>query len=334
MIAITICIAVTKLFSGCKDEEIDPLISSFTYKDEIDFFSLTSTSTGEISDYKWHISGNQQTILLNPTEKSITLELPTEATTVNVSLTVQNNERSSTSSQNIDLPQLTFNRQFGLGRNTNYELSNNVDYVWYIDQLNTGQHYLANCGPACVTMAIKWADPFFPKTAEDARNTYLPEGGLWGTYTIIDYLSVNYTDYFVTTLTEISHLTNQLDCGNIAILCIDMFYVRNHTNNGRSEWRIDKFYNISGENAGHFIVVKGYKIVDRIVWFEVYDPASMGARYYDGTLKGLDRYYRGEDIMRATNVWWPYMIVISNPAMLSVRSQAIDPSIIVHQLGR
>ena len=333
VVAIAICLAVTTMLSSCKEDEIVlPPIASFTYMDDIDFFSLTSTSTGEISDYQWHISGNQQVILVSPTAKSTALELPSVATTVNVSLTVKNNGGSSISSQSITLPPLTFSRQYGLGRNTGNEGSNNVNYEWYIDQINTGQHSYVNCGPVCVTMAIKWFNQYFSKTPEDARNTYRPEGGWWHTDNIIDYLADNHTVHYVTSLTQVSHLINQFDDGNIAILCLDMYYVRNHI--GKSEWRIDKFYSTSAKYWGHFIVVKGYKIVDGIVWFEVYDPWSLGIKYNDGTLKGLDRYYRGEDIIQATNVWWQYMIVINNPATPSVRSHAIDPSTIIHQRGR
>ena len=311
---------------------IPPPIASFTYVDDIDLFSLTSTSIGEISYYQWHTSEDQQAMLLSPTAKSTALELPSVATTINVSLTVKNNGGSSTSSQNITLPPLTFSRQYGLGRNTGNERSNNVNYEWYTDQINTGQHSYTNCGPVCATMAIKWSNQYFPKTSEDARSTYLPEGGWWYTNNIIDYLSDNNTAHYVTSLTQVSHLRNQIDNGNIAILCLDMYYVRNHS--GKSEWHIDKFYSTSAKDWGHFIVVKGYKIVDGIVWFEAYDPWSLGVKYNSGTLKGLDRYYRGEDIIQATDVWWKYMIVINNLSTPSIRSQAIDPSTIIHQRGR
>ena len=336
-IAVVICIAVTTIFSCCKDDDIYPpieptLIASFTYEDEIDFFSFTSSSTGEISDYQWHISGNQQVMLLSPTEKSTAIELLSEAATINISLTVKNNGGASTSSQNITLPPLTFSRQYGLGRNTEKECSNNVNYEWYIDQINTGQHSYINCGPVCATMAIKWSNQYFSKTPEDARNTYLPEGGWWYTNNIMDYLTDNGTAHYATSLTQICHLRDQLDNGNIAILCLDMYYVRYQS--GKPEWRKDKFYSTPDKDCGHFIVVKGYKIVDGKVWFEVYDPGSLGAKYDNGTLKGLDRYYSGEDIIQATDVWWKLMIVINNPATPSVRSQAIDHSIIVHQRGR
>ncbi len=311
---------------------VNPPIAGFTYTDNLDVFYLASTSTGEITDYQWHVSGDQQVRIVSPKAKITALELPSVTTTVEVSLTVTNNWGTSTASQNIELPPLTFYRKYGLGRDPVNEASNNVDYVWYMDQQNTGVYWSDNCGPTCATMAIKWVNRYFTKTPEDARNAYLPEGGWWYTSNIIDYLSDNNTAHYVAALVQLSDLVSKLDNGNIVTLCLDMYYVRSLS--GNPEWRIDKFYTTNAVGWGHFIIVKGYKKVDDIVWLEVYDPWSLGQKYNDGTLKGLDRYYRSEDILRATYEWWSNMIVIDNPANPAIRLQAIDPSTIVHQRGR
>lgn len=310
---------------------VNPPIASFTYMDNLDVFYLTCTSTGEITDYQWYISGDQQVRILNPKARITALELPSVTTTVEVSLTVTNNWGTSTASHNIELPPLTFYRKYGLGRDPVNEVSNNVDYVWYIDQQNTGIYSDANCGPTCATMAIKWANRYFTKTLEDARNAYRSSGGPWYTSDITNYLSDNNIAHYVAAFVQLSDLVSKLDNGNIVILCLDIYYVREHL--GKSEWRIDKFYSTYAKDSGHCIIVKGYKKVDDIVWFEVYDPASWGRKYNDGTLKGLDRYYRSEDILYAT-YWWSNMIVIENPANPTIRLQAIDPSTIVHQRGR
>jgi len=220
---------------------------------------------------------------------------------------------------------------WGLGKKLTAEHSNNVKYNWYIDQKNTGRYSDENCGPTCATMVIKWSNQSFSKTTEDARNKYLAGGGWWYTDNITDYLSDNNTENYIASLNEPIQLINQLKMGNIAILCLDMYYVRYEE---KREWHIDKFYNTKSEGWGHFIVVKGYKIVDEIVWLEVYDPNSWNVRYGDGSLKGCDRYYRSEDIMKATNVWWKYMIVIKNSKARAIRTGEIDPSTIVHQWGR
>ena len=330
--------AGTGVFSAAKNVTVlacvPPPVASFTWEDNLEFFSLMSTSTGEISNYQWQVSGSQ-VVLSNPTAKETVLELPATATTVSVSLTVTNSGGSSTCTENIDLPPLTFCRQYGLGKYAEAERNNSVSYEWYIDQVNTGQHSYVNCGPACVTMAIKWSNQSFTKTAEDARKTYLPSGGWWYTNNITDYLTDNNTAHYISSLSEANALISQLDDGNIAILCLDMYYVSYHS--GNPEWHIDKFYTTLSSDWGHFIVAKGYKIVDGIIWFEIYDPWSLNVRYDDGSLKGRDRYYRSEDIMQATNVWWQYMIVINHPEATAVRgayADAIDPATIVHQRGR
>jgi len=217
---------------------------------------------------------------------------------------------------------------YGLGDTLWYERSNNVNYEWYIDQVNTGQYAYVNCGPASVTMVIKWSNQNFSKTTEDARKTYRSEGGWWYTSDIVNYLKNNNTAHYIS---DVSSLQSQLDQGSIAILCLDMYYVRQHL--GDSEWRIDKFYVTQSPEWGHFIVVKGYKKVDGKIWYEIYDPWSLNVKYMDGSLKGRNRYYRSEDIMQATNVWWPYTIVINGPKSVTVRTKSIDPSTIVHQWG-
>ena len=306
-------------------------VSGFTYRDDLDVFSLTGTSTGKITDYQWNVSGSSDVKLIAHSAASATLELPASAKTVTVNLTVRNEGGSSTSTQQIALPALTLSRLYGLGRNTTAEKSNNVTHSWYIDQKNTGRHSSINCGPTCATMAAKWYNSAFAKRVEDARNTYRPEGGWWYTDDIEHYLNDNHIGNFYAGLNHASDLKSRIDNGHIVILCLDMHYVRKHL--GKSEWHIDKYYPTS-VGFGHFIIVKGYKIVDGIVWFEVYDPNSWGSIYNNRMLKGLDRYYRAEDIMHATDVWWKYMIVIDNPSVPTLRRGALDPSTIVHQKGR
>ena len=107
-----------------------------------------------------------------------------------------------------DDPPLPLHFSWGLGENLTAEHSNDVGYEWYIDQGNTGQHAHENCGPACATMAIKWVDPTFTGITEDARNTYLPEGGQWHTSDIRNYLNDYNISNYVTTLSDADDLKN------------------------------------------------------------------------------------------------------------------------------
>ena len=304
------------LFSGCEDEEIAPVIppapqASFIYRDLIDWATLSSTSTGEISEYLWQVSDVDHQSLLKSHGNYADLVIPTVATTITVSLTVKNSGGSSTCTENIDLPELTFCRKYGLGRNVESERSNNVDYEWYIDQTTTGQYANMNCGPACATMALKWANKNFNKTTEDARNSLpilQPTPG-WTSGFFTSYLTDNHTKWDNEYYTEANQLKNQIDNGNIFALGLNMFYIKYES---KSEWRIDRFYVINS-TFKHFIIVKGYKIVDSILWFEVYDPWSVGwINMDDGSLKGRDRYYRSEDIIESAYDIDPFpkMIVI------------------------
>ena len=196
--------------------------------------------------------------------------------------------------------QLPLHQRYGLGKNLIAERSNDVDYEWYINQSATGEYSEINCGPTCITMACKWANPNFTKTVEEARNDYLhlsTKG--WSWFLMDNYLINNKIDYERDTLSDEIFLKSVIDNGNICIVGLDMYYIRETYTN--IEWRIDRFYD-APMYSGHFIIVKGYKIVDDITWFEVYDPNSGWQTYIDGTFCGKDRYYRGAEIINAANI--------------------------------
>ena len=228
-----------------------------------------------------------------------------------------------------------FTNPWGLGGFQKKTLSNNRDYSWYLDQANTGEHSRNNCGPTSTTMAALWFDEHFDRTAEQARESYNPEGGWWYTDDIHDYLNDFNIPHFFISLGSYSDatwsiVTSQLDAGNICILNLDMYYVRGAE---RANWRVDKFYNTNGRDWGHFIIAKGYKVVDGNKYFEIYDPYSWEKKYSDGGLKGMDRHYRSEDIFKATSIWWNHTIVISPKGTKSMPREALEASSIEHQWG-
>jgi len=197
--------------------------------------------------------------------------------------------------------ELPLHQRYGLGKTLTAEHSNNVSYEWYINQNTTGEYENTNCGPTCITMVCKWANPNFTKTVEEARNDYLHisnEG--WSWILMGDYLTDNKIDYEWNILSDENFLKNVIDNGHICILALKMYYIRMGINT--STWRIDRFYDVLMSSA-HYIVIKGYKIVDDIIWFEVYDPASGWYIYEDGTWAGRDRYYRGAEIINAVTIY-------------------------------
>jgi hypothetical protein len=201
---------------------------------------------------------------------------------------------------------------WGMGQFKKSSISENRSYNWYIDQSTSGSYALVNCGPSSVTMAIKWADSSFSKTAQDARQTYETGGGWWFTTDIdlylykynIQHAIIGLSNEFDSTQMILTHL---LDNHQIIILCLDMDAVRSAAS---PAYRVDKFYPTT-PGWGHFIVLKGYQKVDEKIFFETYDPYSFAAVNPDNTLKGMNRFYRSEDLARATLAWWNFAFVVA-----------------------
>lgn len=197
------------------------------------------------------------------------------------------------------------NTSWGLGLKQTEYVSNNKSYDWYIDQGHTGQDSNNNCGPTSTVMALKWLNPNFIGTVEAARNTYPENDGWWYTNDVTNFLDLNNVKTYTVkqNVTE-NLLKSDLKKGNIAILCVKMSYIPYNKN---SEQRVGRFYSYDG---GHFIVVKGYRVVDGKTYFEVYDPNNWDEQYNDGQEKGKDRYYLSANLVKAASVWWNYSIVI------------------------
>jgi hypothetical protein len=316
--------------TSTRSKDIDTILRSlwkpvadFTHVLTTDSLVLNSTSTGKIVEYQWEIVGDQGLTILHPTSKRAILMIPSGvAVPVRIRLTVRNATDSSSHSGLIDLDLSTRYQRWGLGNNLTESVSNNVSYEWYINQRNTGLHSSANCGPTSATMAIKWADSTFTGTVEDARNTYQPGGGGWAANTMMTYLSRHSISNSWVGLPNENALKSQIDSGRIVILALDMHYIRQHK--GNPEWRTDRHGYYPSPGSGHYVIAKGYRVVDDILWIEIYDPGAgywNDDRYADGTRVGRDRYYRSEDIMQAKNVWWRQWRYshIDVPNMITVR---------------
>ncbi len=333
---IFICIVgLFLLFSCSEDEEENHLApqADFTYSDQIDKFVLTSTSDDtdyDLLSYQWS-SESQLITIDNASSKMASFDIPelTESIEITIEHIVCDEFLCGTVNKSIQVPVWTEIRQWGLGRYLEASLSNNVDYEWYMDQMNTGTYSNVNCGPATVTMAIKWVDEAFEKTPEDARNTYRPGGGWWYTDDIINYLNSYSISNITLSMNESDLLIDELEKNNIIILCLDMYYISDQV---KDEWRINRFYVVDDKEWGHFIVIKGYKKVDNQILYEVYDPYSFGATYNDQTLKGRNRYYKRDEIDDATENWWNFAIIVSKSPVKSTKGVNVHE--IEHKYGR
>lgn len=323
---------------GCGDEEAanTPPVALFEFTDGLDRIILDGNITTDAEhdplSFKWSAS-DPSVVFENSAAVESFFKIAEGANEkkVDVTLTVSDGRFESEKTRTIDVPAYSFIRSAGLGKTLANEKSNDVPFDWYIDQSNTGTHSLLNCGPASVTMAIKWFDKNFTGTAEDARNVYHPSGGWWYTNDIIAYLNKYNVNNRTISLDEISHLKSEVDAGNIVILCLDMYYVKFHTD---PEYHVNKFYETNGAGWGHFIVVKGYKEIDGQVFYETYDPYSFSRSYSSGGLKGKNRYYSSADLNAATNIWWDYAIVVEPSGSPGGRKAGVDVTSIIHKPGR
>jgi len=332
------------LLMGCSEKENKinnhPPVAAIRITEDASKFtfdgSLSRDPDGNPLTYKWSSSSSVITITAaNQATAFSQVPILSASVETTITLEVTDGQLTSASSQKILVPCANQMKAYGLGENLIAGASNNTDYEWYIDQASTGTYSGVNCGPTSVTMAIRWANVNFTKTPQDARATYRSGGGWWYTSDVINYFNGNGVSNYTIALTSIDLLKNKIDNGSIAILCLDMYFVEHQDT---AAYHVSKFYQASTQGWGHFIVIKGYRVVDDQTYFEAYDPFSFGVRYLDNSLKGKDRYYKAANLDAATNNWWDYAIVAPKPGVENGRSgadpDAIDPANILHKSGQ
>ena len=306
-------ISLIVLSFGCKkDEDINnkPVIN-FQYTEQLDKVVLVGTASDKENDkltYTWRCD-DEDIKFKNPNALTTYFNVPeyNENTDVNVSLTVEDGINTIKISKQVTISKMTDIRKFGLGMKLVKHVSVDIESSVYIDQASTGEHHNSNCGPTCATMALKWYNSNFKKDVEYARSKYKSDGAWWSTDDVKAYLRDYQAKVGSIKINDINSLKNYIDENKLIILCLDMHYIQYQEN---KTYRRDCYFKNLFPNQGHFIVVKGYCIVDDQLFYEVYDPASSNTTYEDGTYVGLNRYYTDEDIDKATNKWYDYCLTI------------------------
>lgn len=175
----------------------------------------------------------------------------------------------------------------------------NKDYEWYKTQMNTGPASYCNCGPACVSMSVKYIQN---KNASvtSIRNLNYNNGSWWYTNDIKKALNKYDINYTVKSLKSKEQLMDSLSKGHLILACLDMSFLTEET--GNSESKYNRFY----ENVtGHFIILKGY--LKGQEWFLTYDPNNWDNDYYSNkTPKGKDRLYNINEVYNSMSIWWDY----------------------------
>ena len=199
---------------------------------------------------------------------------------------------------------------YGLGsvKTAGKSLTSKSNY--YFDQSMSGTFANANCGPTVASMAVKWADADFKKSPKQAREAIRPEGGGWYCADVSDYLLQNGVTSMNVYLGNVEQTVKKyIDKGHLLILALDISLIKQNTNPLQ---KVGKAYSSPSKATGHFIVVKGYKVVDGQFFLEVYDPNSGGAVYQlNQEPKGKDRYYAASEVRKAAQDWWNYAIVVN-----------------------
>ncbi len=225
-----------------------------------------------------------------------------------MTLQLRSNGKYISSSWTISVQKET--EAYGLGKYLIAARSLNKSWDFYVDQYQTGFYAVNNCGPAVVAMASKWVDSSFVQSVSELRASIRPDGSLWSTSDIMQSLKTQSIHADIVYLGQIENvIRKEIDAGSILILCLDMYDIKQNTN--RIEKR-GKFYTNTSRGYGHFILVKGYQIVDDKFYLEVYDPNSGGKVYsLNQEPRGKDRYYAAKEVQLATENWWNYAIVVS-----------------------
>ena len=209
-----------------------------------------------------------------------------------------------------------YTAQYGMGNFLSYWWSNNgtSDQGYYLQQQHTGPYSDVNCGPACATMAMKWRNPQFTGTVEDTRNSAVHseiDGGTWWyPRDIVNYLQRNGVDAYywnfdgATTEGFINKVRQLLEQNNLCIVCLNSANLSVQTAVSK-EYHTHKYYS---DGSGHFLLIKGYRVVNGKTWFEIHDPWGLDKKYSDGTYCGANRYYAGEEV--ATCIKWNFWTVV------------------------
>ncbi|MDO5717151.1 MAG: stalk domain-containing protein [Tissierellia bacterium] len=184
---------------------------------------------------------------------------------------------------------------------------NDVAYDWFMDQGNTGKYSDGNCGPTSVAMVMKWLDQTSEATGESVRNWEVNGGDWWNTDIIASYFDEKKVTYEVQAFTDEAQIQKALEEGKIALLCMEMKAVS--TSKYPRKDRTERFYGFDG---GHFLIVKGYEMIDGKLYFEVYDPNNWGMKYKDTKEPlGKDRLYLASEVAKGIKDWWGHIFIIS-----------------------
>ena len=239
---------------------------------------------------------------------------------IKYNITAGNRQDQSTWNVTVTNNEYTNNWKLGLFLSDSRSNEGTRPDGWYLQQQHTGEYENQNCGPTAATLAAMWSDATFSKSVEDARNAILTSsvGGeaSWHPEDVYNYLQQNNIPSEIETM-DISTsgaqqqfyelIKDKIDNNQIVVICLSLAKITQDNSND-PECRVNLYYNSTN---GHFLVIKGYKVVDGKNYFEIHDPWGLDLKYADGTYKGENRYYRSDDLYAASISHNKKLVVVS-----------------------
>ncbi|MCM1992325.1 Ig-like domain-containing protein [Oceanirhabdus seepicola] len=208
--------------------------------------------------------------------------------------------------QKFTVEKIKLDKSLGLGTYESDRKSIDTNYEWYIDQGNTGEYSENNSGPAVAVMAKKWLNKDLDISVKRSREIYYPGGDEWFLVTLIDFFNEFSVPASVSENVNKDDIKKQIDDDNIVIAYIDPKYIPYETDEDSHVNR----YKLQVKK--HYIIIKGYIVVDDKLYYEVYDPYNFGSVYKDGKPKGKDRFYYEEDLINSIKNTWDNIVIISS----------------------
>ncbi|WP_207422193.1 hypothetical protein [Desertivirga brevis] len=213
------------------------------------------------------------------------------------------------------------NSRIGLRGTVDAEKRIERDFDWYYSQDTSGEFSHINGGAAVIGMAMRFAsrttyiNPSILQIRNEAKPPYMTDFGLQANpflpADIINYLKIKEVPTKIVALSSgHNSIFNAINSGYPVALIVNFSKVRPNPNLSEHTHR---FYEINSAISPHYIIVKGYKQIGGILYFECYDPKSKGMRYpTNGESKGRNRYYNASDVWAGVSAYggWQYGIII------------------------
>lgn len=183
---------------------------------------------------------------------------------------------------------------WGLGKVETEYVSNDRDYTWYLGDKNKEPYLTENYSIVAAAMAAKWYDRSIDLDVRDIREEYKPEGGRLSTLEVFKILEDYNVNSEMVNGVSIDSFKKHLKDGAILLVTLNMEKVEH---NRMLEERVGNFYK---GYSDEMLLIKGYRIVDENLFFEIYDP-NIGhhQKFKNHSYKAVDRYYDNNELMNA-----------------------------------